>query len=79
MILNGCHVCCCSVMTPKRGLPDPPHRGRSVGLGEASRIEAKPKTKSNKKSQGEKKRRVGEQSLEVKIRQPPFPLQNVEQ
>ena len=63
-------------MAPKRGLPDPPRRGRFVGLGEPSRVEAKPKSKSKKKNQGEKKQRIEEQSSEVVIRQPPLPLQN---
>ena len=61
-------------MAPKRGVLDPPRRGRSVGLGEPSRIEAKLKSKSKKKNQGEKKQRVEEQSSEVVIRQPPHPL-----
>ena len=63
-------------MAAKRGVPNPPHWGRSVGGGEPSRSEPKPKHKSNTKIQGGKKRRVEEQSPEVEIRQPQVPLQN---
>jgi hypothetical protein len=63
-------------MAPKRGVPNPPRRGRSAGGGEPSRSEPKPKHKSKKKSQGGKKQRIEEQSLEVEIREPQVPLPN---
>jgi hypothetical protein len=57
------------MMAPKRGIPNPPRRGRSVGGGEPSRNEPKPKHKNKKNSQGGKKRRIEEQSSEVEIRE----------